>query len=192
MPFVTPFSAIGTIQRGNQLAFDSAATQASVELLRRLLLARQTELHLSGELVVPDSLRAAAAHELDRAVTALANRTQLAGGAHLPVLHQLLRQQGQRYALISVARGFTRTGDNYSGQLAKSIGIGLLSMGTIIPVSVKAKSEINVFVYDSQQQAIVYLSRTPPPAEREPLNEAGVEKQFRNMLGSDYRFVSRP
>lgn len=192
MPFATPVASIGIINRGNQIFVDSAATRTSVGLLRGWLLAHQPELGLSGELVVPDSLRLAAAQEIGRAAAGLAGRTQLAGGASLPVLDYLLRQQGQRYAMVPVARGFTRNPGNYGGQVAKSIGVGLLTMGMLVPISVKAKSEITVFVYDSQQRAIVYLNTTPPPAEREPLDAASLDKQLRTLLGRDYRLAGQP
>ncbi|SDY33236.1 hypothetical protein [Hymenobacter psychrophilus] len=187
MPFTTPISAIGSIQRGNQVVFDSAATRASVGLLRRQLRAQQAGLRLSGELVIPDSLRLQAEQEIGRAVAALNSRPQLGGGANLPVLDYLLQQQGQRYVFVTAARGFTRSPGNYGGQVAKSIGVGLLTMGMLVPVSVKARSEIGVFVYDAQQRAIVYYCHTSP-IEHEPLDETSVAKQLRTMLAKDYTF----
>ena len=59
-------------------------------------------------------------------------------------------------------------------------------MGMMVPVAVKAKSNIYVFIYDSQQKNIVYYNHTPPQAEREPLHEAVLEKQFRTMLVKDF------
>ena len=192
MPFTPPLVEIGVISEGNKPQFDGEATAASVALLRRRLLAHQAELRLSGELAVPDSLRPAAGRELAQAVESLHKRTRLTGGANLPVLDYLLQQQGQRYVLVPVAQGFTRRPGNYAGQIAKDIAVGVLSMGTMVPMTVKANSHISLFVYDSQQHAIVYLTRTHPRDGREPLNEASVEKQLRQILRRDYPFVPRP
>ena len=96
-------------------------------------------------------------------------------GAHLPVPDELLTGQNQRYLLVTATQGFFRTENNYSNQLAKSIGVGLLTMGMLVPIATKAKSIICLFICDSQQKTIVYYNHTPPPAEREPLDEVKLE-----------------
>ena len=102
------------------------------------------------------------------------------------MLDYLLQGQSQRDVLLTATRGFTRTEGNYSGQVAKSIGVGILSMGMIVPVAVKAKSNLYLLIYDSQQKAIVYFNQTPVNAEQEPLNAAALENQLRKMLAKDF------
>lgn len=186
IPFLSPVAQIATIETGNQPHLSPEASTASVHLLRELLIRHQAELHLSGEMVIPDSLQAAAQQEIYRAVEGIDKRLRLDTGANLPTLDYLLSTQNQRYALVAATQGFTRTPDNYSGQLAKSIGVGVLTMGMLVPISIKAKSIVCLFIYDRQQKAIVYYNHTPPPAEREPLNQAVVEQQLRKMLAKDF------
>ena len=186
MPFASPVAMIATIETGNQPHLSSEASAESARLLRELLVRHQNELHLRGELPIPNSLQAAAQREIYRAVDGIAKRMRLDTGANLPVLDTLLAAQNQRYVLVAATQGFTRTPANYGGELVKSIGVGLATMGMLVPLAVKAQSVICLFIYDRQQKTIVYYNHTPPPAEREPLNPAVVEKQLRTMLAKDF------
>jgi hypothetical protein len=186
MLFATPVAQIALVEQGNQPELHEDASAESVRLMRKLLSAHQPELHLRGELLIPDSLQPKARQEIYRAVEGIERRQRLDTGAHLPVLDYLLTAQNQRYLLVTATEGFTRTDGNYGNQLAKSIGVGLLTMGMMVPTSTKAKSIICLFIYDSQQKVIVYYSHTPPPAEREPLDEAVLDKQLRTMLIKDF------
>ncbi|MFC6225541.1 hypothetical protein ACFP2F_20010 [Hymenobacter artigasi] len=177
---------IATIETGNQPRLSAEASAESVRLLRELLVSHQAELHLRGEMTISDSLQAAARQEIYRAVEGIDKRMRLDTGANLPTLDYLLSTQNQRYVLVTATQGFTRTPNNYSGQVAKSIGVGVLTMGMMVPIAIKAKSIICLFIYDRQQKAIVYYNHTPPPAEREPLNQAVLERQLRTMLAKDF------
>ena len=186
MPFASPVAQVATIQRGNQLEFNQGASSESERLMRKLLVRHQPELHLRDELVIPDSLRQQVRQEIYQAVNGIEKRQRLDTGARLPVLDYLLADQKQRYLLVTATQGFTRLEGNYANQLAKTIGVGLLTMGMMVPVAVKAKSAICLFIYDKEQKNIVYYSHTPPLAEREPLDEAVLEKQLRTMMAKDF------
>ena len=186
MPFASPVAQVATIQRGNQPKFNLEASAESVRLMRKLLVSYQSELHLGGELMIPDSLQQQAKQEIYQAVNGIEKRQRLDTGAQLPVLDYLLTGRNQRYVLVAATQGFTRLEGNYGNQLAKTIGVGLLTMGMMVPVAVKAKSNICLFIYDKEQKNIVYYNHTPPPAEREPLDEAVLEKQLRTMLARDF------
>lgn len=186
MRFSSPVTQIALIQQGNLPQPSPEATAESARLMRALLTNYQPELHLRGELIIPDSLQRQVRQEVYRAVEGIEKRLRLDTGAHLPTLDYLLKQQNQRYLLVTATQGFTRTQGNYGNQMAKSIGVGLLTMGMMVPVAVKAKSNIYVLIYDKQQKNIVYYNHTPPQAEREPLDQVVLEKQFRAMMAKDF------
>ena len=167
------------------------AAAGSVQLLRELLTTYQTELHLSGELLIPESQRQQAYQQIYPAVDGIASRQRLESGANLPILDDLLNAESQRYVLVTAVRGFTRMEGNYGGQLAKTIGVGILTMGMMVPVSVKAKSDICMFIYDRQQKQIVYFNQTPQNAEQEPLSKTAVENQLRKLLAKDFPLVGK-
>ncbi|HEX8503838.1 MAG TPA: hypothetical protein VF630_00605 [Hymenobacter sp.] len=186
MPFASPVAQVATIQRGNQPEVNLEASVESARLMRKLLVSHQAELHLADELVIPDSLQQQASQEIYQAVNGIEKRQRLDTGAHLPALDYLLAGRTQRYVLVTATQGFTRLEGNYGNQLAKTIGVGLLTMGMMVPVAVKAKSDICLFIYDKEQRNIVYYNHTPPPAEREPLDEAVAGETARHDAGQRF------
>ncbi|WP_149867055.1 hypothetical protein [Solirubrum puertoriconensis] len=70
--------------------------------------------------------------------------------APLPVLDSLTAGVPARHVLGTVRHGFTRTSENYQGQVAKTLGVGLLTLGMYVPVAVKASAGLYAFVYDRQ------------------------------------------
>ncbi|GAA4359016.1 hypothetical protein GCM10023185_25220 [Hymenobacter saemangeumensis] len=186
MTFASPIAAVSLIEKGNLPKPNEEATAQATEIMRRLLTRHRAELHLTHELHIPDSLYQQAYQQIFRAAEGIAYRQRLETSANLPAIDHLLAGPGPRYVLLTALRGFTRTSENYSGQLAKTIGVGLLTMGMVVPVSVKARSDIYFLIYDRQQRQVVYFNQTPPMAEQEPLDEASVENQLRRMLGQDF------
>ena len=166
---------MATIEHGNQLVPSPEASAESVRLMHKLLVTHRVELHLQDELVIPDSLQLRAKQEIYRAVE---------GYRKMPALgHRGAFTRSGRAADRSkpaLPSGYGHPGllpnrENYSNQLAKSIGMGLLTMGMLVPIATKAKSIICLFIHDSQQKTIVDYNHTTPPAEREPLDEVKLE-----------------
>lgn len=113
IPYAPPVAQVAKIRRGNQPEFNQEASAESMRLMRELLIKHQSELHVRGELTVPDSLQQQARQEICRAVSGIEKRQRLDTGAHLPVLGYLLVGQNQRYPLVTATRGFIRLGSNY-------------------------------------------------------------------------------
>lgn len=186
LTYASPVARIATIEHGNQPAPSQEASAESARLMRQLLAEHHAELRLQNELVIPDSLQQSAKREIYWAVEGINKRQRLDTSAHLPVLDALLTSQHQRYLLVTATQGFTRTALNYSQQMAKTIGVGLLTLGTMVPIALKSRSDVCLFIYDRQQQLIVYYNHTPDKAEHEPLDKAGLEFQLRTMLKRDF------
>jgi hypothetical protein len=191
LAYVSPVTTVAVIHYGSPAVANKEATLESARLLRLALVQHRAELRLRNEVEVPDSLLLQARHEVYEAVLGIEQHWQLAGGADLPVLDYLLSQQSQRYALLTVASGFTRI-PKLNVILAKSYGrIGGYPFAAAPsgPMSKQAKSNIFLLIYDRKQKAIVYYRRTPVISEREPLDAASLEKQFAKLLKKDFRPV---
>ena len=192
LAFTPPVSAVAIVRTGYQTVVDSQATATSISLLRKALVRHRFQLHLQQELAVPDSLRLAARQEIYRAVEGIRAHPRLAGGANLPVLDYVLASQQQRYALVTAAAGFTQEITKYDARRAQGISRGQLAAVRTSgpqPIVTRAKSNIYLFLYDRQRQAIVYYTSTPPLVEHEPLDEASLEAQFSQMLRRDFPVV---
>lgn len=93
-----------------------------------------------------------------------------------------LQSKNVRYALITFQTGFTRTPSNYGKEVAKSIGIGLLTLGTFIPVPIKANSTIICFVIDVERKNIAFYRRKL--IQNEPLESKIIRKQIKVIMYS--------
>jgi hypothetical protein len=191
MVFVQPAAAVGIIAQGNQNTPNPDASADASEALRQALLRHDEKLHLKSQLPTKDSL-------LQRAVlrfTFQASR-ELAGSRKRPLpvsapwLDSLLTTQKQRYCLFSFVQGYTRTASNNRGRMAKDLGIGLLSMGMVMPVSYQAFTKVGVFIYDAEQHAVVY-HKVSIPAEKDPLAGIVIDRELTDLLAKDFVLTDR-
>jgi hypothetical protein len=186
LAYVSPVTTVAVVHYSSPAVADKEATLESARLLHLALVQHRAELRLRNEVAIPDSLLLQARHEVYEAVLGIEQHWQLASRANLPVLDYLLSQQSQRYALLTVASGFTRI-----PKMNVILSGGYRRFGTY-PFSPgqhgqTAKSNIFLLVYDRKQKAIVYYRRTPPMAECEPLDAPSLEKQFAGLLKKDFR-----
>jgi hypothetical protein len=86
--------------------------------------------------------------------------------------------------------GFTRTAANYRGQVAKGLGVGLLTMGLVVPVPNQASTRVGVFIYDAQQQAVVYY-KSGWPVEKDPLAGVVIDRALTELLAKDFKLTDR-
>jgi hypothetical protein len=186
LAYVSPVTTVAVVHYSSPAVANKEATLESARLLHLALVQHRAELRLRNEVTIPDSLLLQARHEVYEAVLGIEQHWQLAGSANLPVLDYLLSQQSHRYALLTVASGFTRipkqnviSASGYGRFGAYPFGAGRI--GQI------AKSNIFLLVYDRKQKAIVYYRRTPPISEYEPLDAMSLEKQFAKLLKKDFR-----
>jgi hypothetical protein len=189
LAFAPPMSAVAIVRTGYQTEIDSQATAMSVNLLHKALVRHRYQLHLRHELALPDSLRRAARQEIYRAVEGIKTHPRLSGGARLPVLDYVLDAQNRRYVLVTAAAGFTQEITKYDLRRAQGMSFGpsiVMRTPSPRPVVTRAKCNLYLFIYDRQQQAIVYYTSTPPTEERQPLDEASLEEQFSRMLHKDF------
>ena len=67
-----------------------------------------------------------------------------------PTLDSIMESRNERYALAFIASGFGRKKGNYGGQVAKGVGLGILTLGLYAPVPGKSNLSIFALVLDSQ------------------------------------------
>ena len=191
MVFLQPAAAVGIIAQGNQNTPSPDASVDASEALRQALLRHDEKLHLKTQVPVKDSL-------LQKAVlrfTFRANR-ELAGSRKRPLpmaapwLDSLLSTQKQRYCLFSFVQGYTRTAANNRGRIAKDLGIGLLSLGMVMPVSYQASTRVGVFIYDAELHAVVY-HKVSIPAEKDPLAGVVIDRELTDLLAKDFNLTDR-
>lgn len=191
MVFLSPVGVISTIAQGNRAAYDPNASADASEALRQALYRHDEKLHLKSQLAVKDTaMQRVIANLTLRAVIELETHRKRPFPMPAPWLDTLLTAQKQRYCLFSYVWGYTRTASNYRGQVAKALGIGLLSMGMVVPVADRASTRVGVFIYDAAQHAVVYY-KSSWPVEKDPLAGVVIDRELTELLAKDFNLTDR-
>ncbi len=98
-----------------------------------------------------------------------------------PNLVAVIDLYDQRFYLLTLSTGFTRRIGNYGGQIAKGVGIGILTLGMFAPIPVKANSGVRVMILDNQLGEIAYYKSSFNP-EGEPLEEKTLSKHLKYLF----------
>jgi hypothetical protein len=98
-----------------------------------------------------------------------------------PVLDSLLDIGGKRFGLITVTTGFTRDKGNYGGQIAKGIGMGILTMGMYYQTPIKANSTVFTMIIDAKENNIAFFKKSSLQ-DKEPLDKAVLTKQIQKLF----------
>lgn len=191
MVLLPPVGVVRTISQGNAAAYSPAASADAGEALRQALLRHDEKLRLVGALPLPDTaLRQAAARLTLSAATALERSRKRPLALPAPWLDSLLAARHQRYGLLSYVAGYTRTAANYRGQLAKDLGVGVLSLGLLVPLTAQHSTKVGVFIYDAQTQAVVYY-KASWPVEKDPLAGVVIDQTLTDLLAADFQLTDR-
>ncbi|MGI4760988.1 MAG: hypothetical protein ACRYF0_09800 [Janthinobacterium lividum] len=191
MVLLPPVGVVRTIGAGNQAAYSPAASADASDALRQALLRHEEKLRLVGSLALPDTAHQQALAQLTSQVAGALERSRKRPLAlPVPWLNTLLAARHQRYCLLSYVAGYTRTAANYRGKLAKDLGVGVLSMGLVVPITAQHSTKVGVFIYDAQTQAIVYYKGSWP-VEKDPLAGVVIDQTLTDLLAPDFQLTDR-
>lgn len=187
MVLLPPLGAVSFIGPGDRAVADANASADASELLRQALLQHDEKLHLRGSLVLKDTLAQRAAANAARAFGLLTGHRKAVMAQPQSWLDSLLAARQQRYGLVSYVAGFTRTAANRRALMARDLGIGLLTLGTVVPITPAASTKIGVFIYDAQTHCIVYY-KVSPSSDKDPLAGFGevIDRELTNLLAKDF------
>lgn len=93
----------------------------------------------------------------------------------------LLDTYGYDYAMGVLNFGFTRAKGNYGKQIAKGVGVGILTLGMVVPVPVKAYSTMICYIIDKPNNNIAFY-RKDMAQDREPTDPHGIHDQVGKLL----------
>ena len=193
MVLLPPLGVVSLIGQGNRAAFDANASADASELMRQAIFRHDEKLHLQGQLLLKDSVaQRTIALRTAQAFGLLAGRRKVAMAQPQPWLDSLLTARRQRYGLVSYVAGFTRTPANRRALIARDLGIGLLSLGAVVPITPSAATKIGVFVYDAQTHRVVYY-KVSLPAEKDPLARFGevIDRELTDLLAKDFNLTNQ-
>lgn len=124
-------------------------------------------------------------HLVNKELTLLFNKlltSKNIEGIKIPAtLDSIMQANGQRFALSTAISGFDRRAGNYAGQVAKGVGVGILTLGMYAPVPFKSTVSIYGMILDREKGEAIFSNRTLP-IEKSPTNINVVKKQYRALF----------
>jgi hypothetical protein len=138
---------------------------------------RQEELPIS-DLAVKQSIN----NELFNLISFVEKKRNI---KNIQVSHKLIEYFSSiksEYVLVGFSSGFTREKGNYGKQVAKGLGVGLLTLGMVVPVPYKANLTNIIFILDVKNSNIAFYRRAT--GEIEPLKEVNIERRIKFILDS--------
>jgi len=189
MTKVEPLSFISLITKGNMGVYNDSISKIANIALNESLETFREKLRLSSEeIYVTDSLdRIALEHEIDFFIReAERNKKKKNHTIEItPLVDSLLNTTGKRFGLLILQSGFTRAKGNYGGQVAKAIGMGVLTglaTGTAYYQNpIKCGSTVYVVIVDNQEKNVTFYNKSIIQ-DREPTEKEYITKQLQNVF----------
>lgn len=132
-------------------------------------------------ILVDDSHKKDVNQELGHLFNKLLSSKKIEGIKIPPALDSVMKANGQRFAFATAISGFDRRSGNYAGQVAKGVGIGILTLGMYAPVPYKSIVTLYGMILDREKGEAIFSNRTLP-LEKSPTRKNVVEKQYKALL----------
>lgn|SRR5690554_2213099 len=185
-----PISKIYHINKGNIMDLSDSLSRFSRILLLDIILADEN-LPVGQEVLAEDRYEQELLDEEVEAFFVKINNTKKKELSQLtvpPMVSHLLRENNKRFGLLTATTGFNRRKGNYGGQVLKSIGIGILTMGFYYPVPIKAHSYVGAIIVDNESNEVAFFRISQVP-EIDPMNKSKLSRQleliFKGYFGED-------
>jgi len=179
---IEPFSYISLIETGNRAVFNDSISRSTKTVLDESLETFREKLRLtSEEAVITDSLeRKKLEKELNFLILSAGLNRNISKLPITPLIDSLLTANDKRFGLIIVQSGFTRAKGNYGGQIAKGIGMGILTMGMYYP-PIKSNSTLYAMIVDNQNKNAVFYNKSVLQ-DKEPTEKENIIKQLEKIF----------
>ncbi len=185
MMYFEPMAYIYFVEKGNKALLNDSLSAITKTKVDSLLTNNKPKYRLSDKITISnDTLRQRLENEIAYLADQIQRRVYIDGIPLTPTIDSVLESNGQRFAMATVATGFGRIKGNYSGQVAKGLAVGILSMGMVMTNMKKSQFLMHAFIFDSEKNEIAFY-RKSVAAEKEPTDTRIIEKQV-NLLFEDY------
>lgn len=180
-----PLSYISVIEKGNKSTFnDSLSIQTTKVLSETLGMFEKLPL-VDMNHNTNDSLRMREIEkEINFLVSSVIYNKNIKNLTIPPMIISSLKEHNKHFGLIVIQSGFTRAKGNFGGQVAKGIGLGILTMGMYVQSPIKSNSSIYAMIVDAQNNDITFYNQSLLQ-EKEPMEKKTIEKQL-NMIFENY------
>lgn len=180
LDYFAPYAEISVIEKKNQATANREFSVLTENLIDSILQTKKGY-KVNDRIVAKDD---ATNNLLKKEVITLINASyQKKALKTMPLpttIKQLMDNSNSDFALAVFSSGFTRNKGNYGKQIAKGIGVGILTLGLFAPTPVKSNSTIHFLICDKKNNNVALYRRSF--LEKEPLSNEVINQQIDKVL----------
>ncbi len=173
-----PFSFISLIEKGNKSTFNDSLSVQTKRILSETLETFEKLRLVNVNNNTNDSLQT---KEFEKDVIFLVSSAvsdkNIKNLTIPPQIISLLKENNKRFGLIIVQSGFTRVKNNFGGQVAKGIGLGILTLGMYVQSPIKSNSTIYAIIVDAKNNNIAFYNQSFLQ-NKEPIEKETIKRQL--------------
>jgi hypothetical protein len=178
-------SYISMVEKGNSGAHNEEMSSEAAARIDSLVKVQSQTFRVQQPTLSPEggALAAKVDKEIEALLLQVMNRRRAYNVMLAPTIDSLMDARGERFALTILSSGFSRVKGNYGGQVAKGIGVGILTLGMYAPIPIKANSTLHAMVFDAKNNTVALYKRSQL-LDKEPTDQKVITKQVNFLLSS--------
>lgn len=177
-------SLISLIQKGNQTKPNDSLSLISTQILDSIIENSNHPKVTTQINFTNPKLKLRLENDILKTMSEIRKTKKLENIKTSSLMDSLVKNENQRFALCLINAGFARRKNNFGNQVAKGIGIGILTLGMYAPVPVKANTSTYAMIYDAQNSSVVFFNYFPL-IERSPVDKKNLTNIY-NLLFETY------
>lgn len=184
--YFPPVGYISYIEKGNRGEYNEEISQ-QLELLTTSILISNAGIYKLTDSIhykFPDD-QINANNDLWTVIDEIEFTNAINGITIPPSLKFIMQENDTRFAMAVMVDGFVRRKGNYTGEVLKSIGLGIVTFGMFYTVPVKSISTIRVLILDAYNEEIVFY-RKNIMQDKSPLDPKVIDKQVNKIFKGYY------
>ena len=175
-----PLNYVGIIEKGNKISYSDSLT-AVVKEMFDIALSEDNTLPIASVIVIEDSIvNNRVQNEIYMLMNYIESDLRVKDIPIPTTIDSILEARSERFGMLAYNWGFTRTGGNYAGQIAKGVAIGILTLGTFYTVPFKNRICSGIIIFDSKYNNLSFVSTAS--REDNPLKATTHKKQVETMM----------
>ncbi|MDV3752749.1 hypothetical protein [Elizabethkingia anophelis] len=176
-----PISFIHLIEKGNKTKINDSLSMVSTQILNSIIVSN-TNPKVEKNIVIDNpEAKLRIQSDILKTMSEIIKTKKIDQIKTTPLMDSIVKNGNQRYALCLITSGFERRKGNYGNQVAKGIGIGLLTLGMYTTVPIKSNTSLYAMIYDAERSHVVFYNHIPL-IEKSPTDKKNLDKLYHELF----------
>jgi hypothetical protein len=181
-----PFTKIDIINKGNKAEYSLEHSKKVLNHIQSSLSRYIPQNIKTQELEIDTVSQNHVFQEMYSLVMQVEQKSNIEGIILSDKMIDLIHKDSFNFVLGVLDVGFTRAKGNYGDQVAKGIGIGLLTFGLYVPIPVQSSSTLICFIIDEKNRNIAFYRKSIGQG-REPTDKLVIDRQISEILNQYFQ-----